>query len=509
MARKNTYRALLLLSFLAMNVFIVYGLAAAWSFLNSGADRSTILHIGGDLKKAYQPRITWDLNGQRGREIPKQILEDLERDYVNAWYVRHISLATYEQLGIEDYYTQDARSQINAMVKNNQDHKIQVLSTTLSHHPQLDFYSLDGNLAVLTDKNVVLFEKIFASGKFQYLQKTTNTYQVILLLEDGFWRIRQMVKLPNETETKEQPQNLSVDIHQWKGINYYPKEHPWDMFGANFDESSLSNDFETISSMGLNCIRVFVPYKDFGNADVKDDYLQQLTGVLDLAQENQLKVLVTLFDFYGNYELMDWTLTHRHAETIVTKLKTHEALLGWDIKNEPDLDFENRGKENVLAWLSEMVKQIKSNDSAHPVTIGWSTPETAVNLAEMVDFVSFHYYENPENLKERFLKLKETIPNKPLVLEEYGKSSYSGLWNLFSNSKQAQASYHEKMQEIVTEENLPYLIWTLHDFETVPRQVVGRKPWRRAPQKYFGIFDNDGTKKPVYKYIATKRKGDN
>ncbi len=101
-----------------------------------------------------------------------------------------------------------------------------------------------------------------------------------------------------------------------------------------------------------------------------------------------------MFDFYGNYELKDWTLTQRHAQTIVTAFKDHRALFGWDIKNEPDLDFESRTQENVLAWLEEMIIRIRSWDPKHPVTIGWSSAEAAQNLGEQVNFVSFHYYQD-------------------------------------------------------------------------------------------------------------------
>lgn len=36
----------------------------------------------------------------------------------------------------------------------------------------------------------------------------------------------------------------------------------------------------------------------------------------------KLKVIVTLFDFYGDYSVLDWTLNQRHAETIVAALKS-------------------------------------------------------------------------------------------------------------------------------------------------------------------------------------------
>ena len=108
--------------------------------------------------------------------------------------------------------------------------------------------------------------------------------------------------------------------------------------------------------------------------------LSKLLQVMDLAEDKQLKVVVTLFDFYGNYAVEDWTFTHKHVEQITNQLKNHSALLMWDLKNEPDLDFESRNKTTVMAWLKEIGKQVKAVDSLHPITIGWSSINAAKNL---------------------------------------------------------------------------------------------------------------------------------
>ena len=77
--------------------------------------------------------------------------------------------------------------------------------------------------------------------------------------------------------------------------------------------------------MGLNTIRVFIQYDDFGKNRVDYKKLQVLKTLLDSAEENELDVLITLFDFYGDYDVSNWTLTHRHAETIVNAVKDHPA----------------------------------------------------------------------------------------------------------------------------------------------------------------------------------------
>ena len=296
------------------------------------------------------------------------------------------------------------------------------------------------------------------------------------------------------------------EISKSKGVNYYPKDSPWAMFGNNFNEEIVDKDFDILQKMGLNTVRIFVPYEDFGKAKVDEQMLDQLSRTLDHASAHDLKVIVTLFDFYGDYDIRDWTLTHRHAEEIVMALKDHEALLAWDIKNEPDLDFESRGQEVVLAWLDQLVLFVKQWDKNHPVTIGWSNPDVAIQLSKEVDFVSFHYYKEASQFKVTFDKLQNSIPDKVLVLQEYGYSSYNGIWNGYQGDQKDQASYYKQMQTILDKEHIPFLFWTMYDFEEVPTTVVGSLPWRRERQKYFGFLDSEGEAKPSFSSLHYSKK---
>jgi hypothetical protein len=44
--------------------------------------------------------------------------------------------------------------------------------------------------------------------------------------------------------------------------------------------------------------------------------------------------------------------------------------------------------------------------------------------------------------------------------------------------------------------------WGLYDFKNIPTNVVGRLPWRKSQQKYFGFIDETNTKKPSFLYIT-------
>ncbi len=498
---KNILRTILIISYIMIVALIISGISALFSYLNTGADRSTMLHTEIQKVEQYAPKLIWEPLNNEGRPMDNENLNALQNDYLDAWYVKQVAYKSNKTAGIKDYYTDSARENLYAFIELNKAENTTIEATTLNHKPTLEFFSEDGQLAVITDKNVVEYKRVFKAEKLVLETTETSTYKIVFLLEDGFWRIRHLVK-ENTKPYAPQIAKIETDSLIIKGINYYPKATPWNMFGDAFAKDTIANDFKVIKDAGLNSVRIFVQYDDFGKANVDPRKLEKLKQTLDAAEEQNLKVVVTLFDFYGDYSVMNWTLNQRHAETIVSTFKDHNAIIAWDIKNEPNLDFESRGKEMVIAWLDNMIDLVKSIDNVHPVTIGWSNTQSAPILKDKVDIVSFHYYEGLSELDAAIKTMQNQIPNKPLVLQEFGMSSYSGFWKPFGSSEEDQANYHKKIQEIIASNKLQFMSWTLYDFVDVPKAVVGSRPWRRNTQKRFGFIDKNGIRKASFKYIT-------
>ena len=509
---RNITRAVLILSFILINILLLLGISKVLDFLNSGADRISMLHLEKETINTYLPKVVWESIDNPGRVMEPNTLKTIEKDYLFSWYVKNKSLQDNSKAGIADYYTQNTRQNLYNTIKNNTKNEITIESTTLKHNPKLDFYSADGQLVVFTDKNVVEFQKVYQKKKLIAAVQDTATYKVMMLLEDGFWRVRHLQKIEKTTFPLDTVKSNSVfkikgdKITKYnidftiKGINYYPKNSAWDTFGNSFNTDTISKDFDIIKNAKLNTLRIFIQYDDFGKADIKQEKLDKLKKILDLAESKRLFVIVTLFDFYSDYTLENWTLTHRHAEKIVSTFRDHKAILAWDLKNEPNLDFENRDKSNVLNWLEHMITVVKESAPNHLVTIGWSNSAEAIHLADKVDFVSYHFYNAIEDL-EKETKNLGVITKKPIVIEEFGVPSYKGIWNLRGSNEEEQAQYHKKMQALFKKNNLAFMSWTLYDFPHVPDQVAGKWPWQKKRQKRFGFIDINGKKKPSYLYI--------
>ncbi len=466
------------------------------AYLNTGADRSKMLHL--DLLRTayYVPEVTWQSIDNPGRPLEKANQKKIEKDYIDAWYVKNQAFNTGDDAGIYDHYTKSARAKLKMLLALNKAKGITIAATTLNHNLTLEFYSADGTIAVLTDKNVMGTEQIFKEKKFIYERHFNDTYRVILLLEDGFWRIRHLEKTAIAKEVRTQ-HKIPLKPKPVEGINYYPQNSPWDTFGKNFNPAIIAKDFKIIKDLRLNTIRIFIGYDDFGQGQVDPLKLQKLIRLLDEAQHAGLKVMITLFDFYGDYDIGNWTLTNKHLTTIVEALKEHPALSAWDIKNEPNLDFKSRGKRKVVSWLKQTLIQLKKIDPKHPVSIGWSSPETALILKDQVDFISYHYYKDLKNLHQIHQNLVAAT-EKPVVLQEIGLSSYRGIWNPFGNTEQDQAQFYADFFKIQKRDSINYLSWTLYDFSEIPNQVAGKLPWRKTKQAYFGLINTLGVKDEAY-----------
>lgn len=492
------------LLFLVINLALVSLLSKIYYEFNSGADRSKLLHINLEYNSYYKPKIKVTADNVEGRQPNLQNVNTIKQDYLKSWYVRKYALLNNDPKAIEDFYTDSAQVKIQRIIAQNSLDTVSVGSTSSEHDLTIKFFSEDGQVVYVDDNNVKEHHYFFKKGKFLHKNQTLKDYSAILLLEDGFWRIRHLVSEQSKHRMTTKSKAL-VTKTPIKGINYYPQKTPWFEFWKQYDSTVVKKDFEIIKNLKLNTVRIFIPYELFGKEYVYDSKLKLLQKTLDIAQETGLKVIVTFFDFYSNYQILDYTICDRHLEKIVNGIKSHPALLQYDIKNEPDLDILLYGEAKVTNWLSFMIQRLRSYDPNTPITIGWATPEKAHLLADEVDVVSFHFYKKIKNFNEDIKKLR-TQTDKPLVVQEFGRHSKSSIWNFWSHNKNKQAKYHKKMQTLFKENNIQnFVSWTLYDFPEIDPAIFGRMPHKIGPQKNFGFIDIEGNLKPAAKYIASDK----
>lgn len=527
----------LLVVFAAFGLFVLNRTAVLFVSFQEGADPASALNIVPNVPPDLKVRLDWlPDDADTGREMEPITRRGIESAYLRAWLQWNISYLRGEPYGLETYFVGPALEAVTEAVELAHQQGWSLAQTDLEHHLRLHFYAADGSIVSFTAHDV-LIAQIMRDGTTAaplYTGVTRADYDVIMMLEDGNWRVRHWVRRePADVNEPSQMTNngfvttngrdllLNDELFFVRGINYYPQDTPWHDFWPKYDESIIERDFELIHSLGLNTVRVFIPFApepfelmpeetadetESAEPELIDPYehiREKLNHLLDTADEQNLKVIVTLFDFRTDYQILLWPNADRDLEEFVPYFADHPAILAWDLKNEPDLDQPGNTPEMVNAWLTHINQQVRRHDPNHLTTIGWAKIENATQLADVVDFVSFHYYEAAADLPDAYDTLRTAVPDKPIVLTEFGLSTWNSLFFPGGHTEAEQAAYYANILQTLAESDAAgFVAWTLYDFTTIPSSVVSSLPWRVAPQKQFGLINNEGEPKTAAFLLA-------
>lgn len=508
-------------------MLVVLALGAMWGavrgaaylllYFQRGADPASALNIVPNVPADLKIDVTWlPDDDDTGRTIDPFTRSQLEATYMRSWLQWNLSYVKGQPYGMKTYFTGPALVAASAAVNNTTAKGLKIDQTDLVHHLKLHFYSADGSIVSFTDYDVIVAQAIRdSSGAVVFAGETRADYDVVMMLDNGNWQVRHWLRQAASVESFKQSSEACLECVKMvrnnghfglrlndqpfhiAGINYYPQATPWDLFWTQYSPAVIDRDLSRIKGLGLNTIRIFVPYEQFGGAKVDPQMLDRLRDLLDRAEAQDLKVIVTLFDFRADYDLLHWADADRQLETLLTTFVEHPAILAWDLKNEPDLDYARVGREVVNAWLEHVALQARRFDSNHLITIGWSSPDAAQQLIDKVDLVQFHYYGLASDLQEKHESLRKAADEKPIFLGEFGLPTWNSIFP-HGHTEAEQASYYAELLTVLRKtDSAGYLAWTLYDFTNVPASVAGRWPWQTGPQRNLGILRADESAKPA------------
>jgi hypothetical protein len=501
----------------------VMGASQIITFFNSGADRATALNLVPAIPPDLESRVVWledRTSDGKVRSIDPYTKEQLTGAYLRAWAQWNVSYELGIPYGLATYFSGPLLNQITQSITNTVASGWSLQQSNAGHRLQLTFYSDDGNVAVFTDSGLRLIQQFthVESGE-RFITEDLATYHVGMVIENGNWRIRTWVRsgpgrLPT---TAAQPgKRPGVTVHDggfWaggrpfvpRGVNYYPSLTPWQLFWPAYDAAVVYADLQQAALLGMNTLRIFVPFDDFGGEAVDALAVEKLHSFLDLAERLDLRVIVTLFDHRTDHWIGNWAADDLHLQAIVGPLANHSAILAWDLKNEADRDYAFNTPVVTEAWLRHVAGEVRRLAPNHLVTIGWSGPEAAAHLIDVVDFVSYHYFtaeaEHPAALAALVKAMDDTGSHKPLFLGEFGRST----WNWFMPAGDGEAGQQTTIATLLTQAAAGgvdgYALWTLYDFPQVPLPEF-RMPWQKAMQGNMGILRADGSRKRAADFLA-------
>jgi len=218
--------------------------------------------------------------------------------------------------------------------------------------------------------------------------------------------------------------------------------HPWGNDSLK-NYNTISTHFASIKDLGFNTIRltgftateydnsfytwskIDISNSPIGNKNITTTMVPLMRGLISLAEENDLRVILLLSAVENQPEN-----TNNYYSKVAKELAHEKALLGYDLYNEPIyFDRGNYTKKQTTAFVKSYNKSIKKVAPKHLTCIGLShykiVYEWDPELMD-VDFLSFHIYPyGSKNLSilERFdakLYWIEKNITKPWVVGETG-----------------------------------------------------------------------------------------
>lgn len=320
----------LLIGALLTAIGAVAGIGQLLLYFSSGADPATIFQSVPPVPVDLKDRVTWLPDGPTvaaGRALEPYVRERVAGAYLYGWAQWGISYDLKQPYNLKTYFTRPALDAVTQAVTATVAAGWQVRQSNLHHTLELAFYADDGSLVAFTDHNAHLVQQVINADSSQVVvQESTNVYDVVMRLDDGEWRIRDLVRRSDGpplttaadlTTTVDVTTSPPVDFVQVQGqqlvlagqpftiagINYYPQTSPWTEFWPEYQTGQTIADLDLIHQLGLNTVRIFISYKDFGADQVQHTEIAKLRHFLDQAHERQIKVIVTLFDHHTDHHV--------------------------------------------------------------------------------------------------------------------------------------------------------------------------------------------------------------
>ena len=295
-----------------------------------------------------------------------------------------------------------------------------------------------------------------------------------------------------------------------RSISYFPARGGWTLMWTRFDAEAINRDLVRVAWLRANTVRVIVPARAFGYPEPDPGMGARLERVIDLAARHGLRVQLTLFDWWHDYE--DVSGSRRWVTALLSRYAADKRIAFVELKNE--LRPQDTGAGEWAAALIPYVREL----TRKPVTVSVPALDPARDLrllhsalgAAQPDFYTAHFYWRPELAAEHLHAAAEAVAPLPLRVGETGYSTaipYDILPGVPASpsAREAQQTYYLRSLALVARRlGLPPIApWVLSDFapDAIPPDDPGLRGNRREYR--FGLFRVSGEAKPAAVALRT------
>jgi hypothetical protein len=311
-----------------------------------------------------------------------------------------------------------------------------------------------------------------------------------------------------------------------KGFNYFPRYYGWSaMEDYNWDE--VDAELNLAAEMNANTVRVIVDYgystrstqepeSALASYHPSAESMLALSRLLSIAAKYNMGAIVQLFDFMPGWLFVEQgrhDIAEKYLEEFVPAFKDDPRIFAWNVFNEGDLGVPKGWwtLEQALKFYEAMYKKIKELDPNHPVTAGIGRITSAPLTRDFVDYLTFHYYEEPMQFDTAYAAFKTAVGREmPVVVEETGLPSQGTPEQPQFNAANQARFIATCLDEILGDNKLAgVLVWQLNDIGK-PATARSHLPDMNMPEyeMHFGVLNLDLSPKPAAAAIRQYYSGD-
>jgi hypothetical protein len=275
------------------------------------------------------------------------------------------------------------------------------------------------------------------------------------------------------------------------GINYYPRDYPDWRFLTQMDVESITFELDLIRSSGLNTLRIYLRHGDLfvcpGNGAIPvPENFARLDNLIYAAGMRGFKLILvlnhdadlTVFPLYDSPPHSEQQMTF-----LVERYRDEPAVMAYDLRDRGDADFvgsEQFTREGTLEWLARTAALIRQVAPDQLVTVGWEN-DSALS-APLVDFVSFHSFDDIDLLRQEIAILKAAT-SRPLLLAAVG-------YNTVETDEFGQRLAFQRVFEAAQRNDLAgWVIWTAFDYPLSVMCIEPDCPGKDSQDNHFGIWN--------------------
>ncbi|MEV4639872.1 hypothetical protein AB0J80_21245 [Actinoplanes sp. NPDC049548] len=502
MIQRNRMKRLILQSTAVVGAIacgaVLAGVARLASWQLPGSLSTSALHEVAELPPEADRLVTWlPDRGDAQRVLDPATRVQVEAAYVRAW----AAIGRYQTTGdtepVTSTFAEPARSAALAVPRSA------TASWSIAHHLELQFFALDGMTVAVRDTDANIVRSAVTAG-LPTLTDVHETYDVVLALQDGYWRIQQLRRVDTRppviigrtaggtgaTVLAGVRATTARTVPPLHGIGY---QLPFD---KPLDEKAVAADLATVAKLGLDTVRVPLPYEELGGDAADEEKLELFRKFLDLAAAQQVRVVPVLFSGLAGLTPDVWAATDMHLRAVVGALRDHQAIAMWDIADAPDRRATGvAGSVEVYGWVVHTVTELRTVDPDRPATVSWAGVSSAASpsVNGLFDAVSLAWDGAHDELASALVRVSRNAAGRPLLLSRYGLSTYNGIFP-GGHTEHDQAYDVQQTRLIAARAGVRGTVFAwLRDGMTT--EAATMLPWQSGPHGAEGLLHADGTAK--------------